>query len=87
MATLLAYTMCYFVTLGSYTICYYVMLGPYTMCYCSVLLRSVMATLLAYWETSRERVANNSPQQLQTTVIVIRCMRLVRINSFVFVVY
>lgn len=57
------------------------------MSYCSVLLRSVMASLLAHWETSRDKLAAHSPQHLRTTVMLLRCMAMVCVCCFCTVLY
>jgi hypothetical protein len=58
------------------------LIGANTMSYCSVLLRSIMASLLAHWETSRDKLAAHSSQHLRTTVMLLRCMALVCVCCF-----
>ena len=52
-------------------------LGPGAMCFCSVILRSVMGTLLTFWERSRDKAATNSPWQLEASIKIILYMKMV----------
>ncbi|ELT95971.1 hypothetical protein CAPTEDRAFT_186694 [Capitella teleta] len=49
--------------------------GPGAMCYCSVLLRSVLATVIRYVEGSREKSFKSCSQHLRTTSMIIDFMR------------
>ncbi|XP_067831614.1 integrator complex subunit 5 [Heptranchias perlo] len=51
-----------------------VALGRPALCYCSVLLRGLLATLLAHWEASRDCVTTSSPWQLQASCGLVSCM-------------
>ncbi|XP_012697258.2 integrator complex subunit 5 [Clupea harengus] len=48
--------------------------GRPALCYCSVVLRSLLATLLAHWESSREPLVLDSPWQLQASCLLVSCM-------------
>ncbi|KAI1898664.1 hypothetical protein AGOR_G00074710 [Albula goreensis] len=48
--------------------------GRPALCYCSVVLRGLLATLLAHWESSREPVALDSPWHLQASCLLVSCM-------------
>ncbi|KAL0973870.1 hypothetical protein UPYG_G00212240 [Umbra pygmaea] len=48
--------------------------GRPALCYCSAVLRGLLATLLAYWEASREALAVDSPWQLQASCMLVSCM-------------
>ncbi|KAG2459897.1 integrator complex subunit 5 isoform X3 [Polypterus senegalus] len=48
--------------------------GRPALCYCSVVLRGLLATLLAHWESSRETLASSSPWQLHASCALIACM-------------
>ncbi|XP_035710645.1 integrator complex subunit 5 isoform X4 [Folsomia candida] len=46
-----------------------------SLCYCSVLLRALMATLMAHWTSCQEAPAKNSPNQLEWTIRLLQIMR------------
>ncbi|XP_060110208.1 neutral alpha-glucosidase AB isoform X1 [Heteronotia binoei] len=48
--------------------------GRPALCYCSVLLRGLMATLMAHWEASRENDTVSSPWHLQASCALVACM-------------
>ncbi|XP_075693446.1 integrator complex subunit 5 [Rhinoderma darwinii] len=48
--------------------------GRPALCYCSVLLRGLLATLLAYWEASRESYSAGSPWHLLASCALVSCM-------------
>ncbi|XP_041099332.1 integrator complex subunit 5 [Polyodon spathula] len=48
--------------------------GRPALCYCSVVLRSLLATLLAHWEGSREATALASPWHLRASSALVACM-------------
>ncbi|KAJ7307597.1 hypothetical protein JRQ81_009630 [Phrynocephalus forsythii] len=48
--------------------------GRPALCYCSVLLRGLMATLMAHWEGSRENDTTSSPWHLQASCALVACM-------------
>ncbi|XP_063001956.1 integrator complex subunit 5 [Elgaria multicarinata webbii] len=48
--------------------------GRPALCYCSVLLRGLMATLMAHWEASRENDTTSSPWHLQASCALVACM-------------
>ncbi|KAF7238515.1 Integrator complex subunit 5 [Varanus komodoensis] len=48
--------------------------GRPALCYCSVLLRGLMATLMAHWEASRENDTARSPWHLQASGALVACM-------------
>ncbi|KPP66062.1 integrator complex subunit 5-like [Scleropages formosus] len=48
--------------------------GRPALCYCSVVLRGLLATLLAHWESSREQTALDSPWHLQASCLLVSCM-------------
>ncbi|XP_042297042.1 integrator complex subunit 5 [Sceloporus undulatus] len=48
--------------------------GRPALCYCSVLLRGLMATLMAHWEASRENDTTSSPWHLQASCDLVACM-------------
>ncbi|XP_063294099.1 neutral alpha-glucosidase AB isoform X4 [Pelobates fuscus] len=48
--------------------------GRPALCYCSVLLRGLLATLLAHWEASRETSSVSSPWHLQASCELVSCM-------------
>uniref|UniRef100_A0A8C5R2J4 Integrator complex subunit 5 n=1 Tax=Leptobrachium leishanense TaxID=445787 RepID=A0A8C5R2J4_9ANUR len=48
--------------------------GRPALCYCSVLLRGLLATLLAHWEASRESSVVGSPWHLQASSDLVSCM-------------
>ncbi|XP_038643399.1 integrator complex subunit 5 [Scyliorhinus canicula] len=52
----------------------FVALGRPALCYCSVLLRGLLATLMAHWEASRHSLTASSPWQLQASCSLISCM-------------
>ncbi|XP_007442140.2 integrator complex subunit 5 [Python bivittatus] len=51
-----------------------VAIGRPALCYCSVLLRGLMATLMAHWEASRENDTTSSPWHLQASCALVACM-------------
>ncbi|XP_041037921.1 integrator complex subunit 5 [Carcharodon carcharias] len=51
-----------------------VALGRPALCYCSVLLRGLLATLMAHWEASRHSLTTSSPWQLQASCSLVSCM-------------
>ncbi|XP_060614243.2 integrator complex subunit 5 [Anolis sagrei] len=51
-----------------------VAVGRPALCYCSVLLRGLMATLMAHWEASRENDTTSSPWHLQASCDLVACM-------------
>uniref|UniRef100_A0A4W3GK81 Integrator complex subunit 5 n=1 Tax=Callorhinchus milii TaxID=7868 RepID=A0A4W3GK81_CALMI len=51
-----------------------VALGRPALCYCSVLLRGLLATLMAHWEASRDSVTSASPWHLRASCQLIACM-------------
>ncbi|XP_076877481.1 integrator complex subunit 5 [Brachyhypopomus gauderio] len=48
--------------------------GRPALCYCSVVLRGLLATLLAHWEASREPMVLDSPWHLQASCLLVACM-------------
>ncbi|XP_026878543.1 integrator complex subunit 5 [Electrophorus electricus] len=48
--------------------------GRPALCYCSVVLRGLLATLLAHWEASREPTVLDSPWHLQASCLLVSCM-------------
>jgi len=46
-----------------------------SLCYCSVLLRALMATLMAHWTSCQEVSAKNSPTQLEWTIRLLKIMK------------
>nr|XP_023685148.1 integrator complex subunit 5 [Paramormyrops kingsleyae] len=48
--------------------------GRPALCYCSVVLRGLLATLLAHWESSREPMTLDSPWHLQASCLLVSCM-------------
>ncbi|XP_053133643.1 integrator complex subunit 5 [Hemicordylus capensis] len=48
--------------------------GRPALCYCSVLLRGLLATLMAHWEASREGDTTSSPWHLQASCALVACM-------------
>ncbi|XP_066574976.1 integrator complex subunit 5 [Amia ocellicauda] len=48
--------------------------GRPALCYCSVVLRGLLATLLAHWEASREPHARDSPWHLHASCQLVACM-------------
>ncbi|KAM9301745.1 integrator complex subunit 5 [Gastrophryne carolinensis] len=48
--------------------------GRPALCYCSVLLRGLLATLLAHWEASRESSSVDSPWHLMASCELVSCM-------------
>ncbi|KAM4618001.1 integrator complex subunit 5 [Discoglossus pictus] len=48
--------------------------GRPALCYCSVLLRGLLATLLAHWEASREPNSESSPWHLNASCELVSCM-------------
>ncbi|MGH0187386.1 UNVERIFIED_CONTAM: hypothetical protein FKN15_024773, partial [Acipenser sinensis] len=48
--------------------------GRPALCYCSVVLRGLLATLLAHWEGSREATALASPWHLRASSVLVACM-------------
>ncbi|KAM4722521.1 neutral alpha-glucosidase AB isoform 3-T3 [Rhinophrynus dorsalis] len=48
--------------------------GRPALCYCSVLLRGLLATLLAHWEASREQYSWSSPWHLKASCELVSCM-------------
>ncbi|XP_066506164.1 integrator complex subunit 5 [Hoplias malabaricus] len=48
--------------------------GRPALCYCSVVLRGLLATLLAHWEASREPSVLDSPWHLQASCLLVSCM-------------
>ncbi|XP_064359270.1 integrator complex subunit 5 [Dromaius novaehollandiae] len=48
--------------------------GRPALCYCSVLLRGLLATLMAHWEASRESDTASSPWHLQASCALVACM-------------
>lgn len=48
--------------------------GRPALCYCSVILRALLSTLLAHWESSREPSVSDSPWHLQTSCWLVSCM-------------
>lgn len=48
--------------------------GRPALCYCSVLLRGLLATLLAHWEASRESTSAGSPWHLVASCELVSCM-------------
>ncbi|XP_034954843.2 integrator complex subunit 5 [Zootoca vivipara] len=48
--------------------------GRPALCYCSVLLRGLLATLMAHWEASRENDTTSSPWHLQASCALVACM-------------
>ncbi|KAJ8405167.1 hypothetical protein AAFF_G00321580 [Aldrovandia affinis] len=48
--------------------------GRPALCYCSAVLRGLLATLLAHWESSREPAALDSPWHLQASCLLVSCM-------------
>ncbi|XP_072407280.1 integrator complex subunit 5 [Chiloscyllium punctatum] len=51
-----------------------VALGRPALCYCSVLLRGLLATLMAHWEASRDSLTTSTPWQLQASCWLVSCM-------------
>ncbi|XP_026545114.1 integrator complex subunit 5 [Notechis scutatus] len=51
-----------------------VAVGRPALCYCSVLLRGLMATLMAHWEACRENDTTNFPWALQASCALVACM-------------
>ncbi|GCB82954.1 hypothetical protein scyTo_0023962, partial [Scyliorhinus torazame] len=51
-----------------------VALGRPALCYCSVLLRGLLATLMAHWDASRHSLTASSPWQLQASCSLVSCM-------------
>ncbi|XP_067877636.1 integrator complex subunit 5 [Heterodontus francisci] len=52
----------------------FVALGRPALCYCSVLLRGLLATLMAHWEASRDSLTTSTPWQLQASCTLVSCM-------------
>lgn len=48
--------------------------GRPALCYCSAVLRGLLATLLAHWESSREPSVLDSPWHLQASCLLVSCM-------------
>ncbi|XP_034631555.1 integrator complex subunit 5 [Trachemys scripta elegans] len=48
--------------------------GPPALCYCSVLLRGLLATLMAHWEASRHGDTTSSPWHLHASCALVACM-------------
>ncbi|XP_050813177.1 integrator complex subunit 5 [Gopherus flavomarginatus] len=48
--------------------------GPPALCYCSVLLRGLLATLMAHWEASRHGDTSSSPWHLHASCALVACM-------------
>ncbi|KAK2189102.1 hypothetical protein NP493_115g08009 [Ridgeia piscesae] len=48
--------------------------APGAMCYCSVIIRGLVATLLAHWETSLNKSTRHSPWHLEASVNIVECM-------------
>ncbi|XP_048372725.1 integrator complex subunit 5 [Sphaerodactylus townsendi] len=48
--------------------------GRPALCYCSVLLRGLLATLMAHWEGSRENDTVSSPWHLQASCSLVACL-------------
>ncbi|XP_053575924.1 integrator complex subunit 5 [Bombina bombina] len=48
--------------------------GRPALCYCSVLLRGLLATLLAHWEASRESCSESSTWHLHASCELVSCM-------------
>ncbi|XP_029470722.1 integrator complex subunit 5 isoform X2 [Rhinatrema bivittatum] len=53
---------------------HFVALGRPALCYCSVLLRGLLATLMAQWEGSRDEQTISSPWHLQASCALVACM-------------
>ncbi|XP_048450678.1 integrator complex subunit 5 [Rhincodon typus] len=51
-----------------------VAVGRPALCYCSVLLRGLLATLMAHWEASRDSLTTSSLWQLQASCCLVSCM-------------
>ena len=47
------------------------MAGPLTMCRCSPILKSLTASLMIHFESSREKSARNTPKQLEAAAHLI----------------
>ncbi|XP_043931696.1 integrator complex subunit 5 isoform X2 [Protopterus annectens] len=52
----------------------FVSIGRPALCYCSVVLRGLLATLMAHWEAKRDNVTTTSPWYLQASCNLIACM-------------
>ncbi|XP_064425741.1 integrator complex subunit 5 [Latimeria chalumnae] len=52
----------------------FVATGRPALCYCSVVLRGLLATLMAHWEASRDNVTTSSLWQLHASCTLIACM-------------
>lgn len=50
---------------------------------CSVVLKSLTATLMHHFESSREKTAQNSPKQLECACHVVRCLAKVSHKEFI----
>ncbi|XP_022084361.1 integrator complex subunit 5-like [Acanthaster planci] len=48
---------------------------PTALCQCAVLLYSLHATLIAFWDTSRATKGENAPSQLRATCRLLECMK------------
>ncbi|NXY80602.1 INT5 protein, partial [Glareola pratincola] len=48
--------------------------GPPALCYCSVLLRGLLASLMAYWEGCRDAGTTGSPWHLGASCALVACM-------------
>ena len=66
-------------TLCDSFICFFTGLGA--MCYCSAILRGLMATLIYFWDSCRDKMAASSPRQLAASTFVISYLKKVNIGD------
>ena len=55
---------------------------PAALCQCAVLLYSLHATLIAFWDTSRDERGENAPGQLRATCRLLECMKQVGLDLY-----
>lgn len=61
----------------------FVFSGPLTMCRCSPILKSLTASLMIHFESSREKSARNTPKQLDAAAHLVTYLGKVFFNVFI----
>lgn len=61
----------------------FVFSGPLTMCRCSPILKSLTASLMIHFESSREKSARNTPKQLDAAAHLVTYLGKVFFNDFI----
>lgn len=61
----------------------FVFSGPLTMCRCSPILKSLTASLMIHFESSREKSARNTPKQLDAAAHLVTYLGKVFYNVFI----